>query len=73
MRLLLNLLMHYMEGAQNMCYEFGRTLLHKALQLGCSEGIIEILIHAYPEQITMKTLNSEQSIIVYYITQVTTR
>ena len=61
------LLMHYLEGAQNMCYEFNRTLLHKALQLGCSEEIIEILIHAYPEQTTMKTLNSEHLPIHYCI------
>ena len=31
------LLMHYLEGAQNMCYEFGRTLLHKALAYSRSQ------------------------------------
>ena len=53
------LLTHYMKGAEFMVYEYDRTLLHKAIMLGCKYEILEMLLHAYPDAITMKTLNTE--------------
>ena len=61
------LLMHYRQGVEFMVYKYERTVLHKAIMLGCKYEIIEMLIHAYPNALTLKTLNTKQLPLHYCI------